>query len=142
MSWVNPFVWLLHRHLAIEREFACDALVLSRGAAPADYATLLWRMGVAASGRRLAAAAFLAMAARGEGTLERRVRRILAPAVYSGFWLRVADSTLCAGGAFHALPVGSAYGVLDRMAIASGCPGVDVDPEGGGGYRRRRWLRV
>ena len=49
---------------------------------------------------------------------------------------------LCAGGAFHALPVGSADGVLDRMAIASGCPGVDVVAEGGGGYRGRRGLRV
>ena len=49
---------------------------------------------------------------------------------------------LCAGGAFHALPVGSADGVLDRMAIASGCPGVDVVLEGGRGYRGRRGLRV
>ena len=49
---------------------------------------------------------------------------------------------LGAGGAFHALPVGSADGVLDRMAIASGGPGVDVVPEGGRGYRGRRGLRV
>ncbi|MEO6741957.1 MAG: M56 family metallopeptidase, partial [Chthoniobacteraceae bacterium] len=48
VHWFNPFVWMLHRHLALEREFACDALVVSRGAVPEDYATLLWKMGVAA----------------------------------------------------------------------------------------------
>ena len=95
VHWFNPFVWLLHRHLAIEREFACDALVVSRGAAPEDYATLLWKMGVAAQGPRFASAAYLAMAAPGRGKLEQRVRRILAPVREAGLWLRVADSALC-----------------------------------------------
>ena len=102
VHWFNPFVWMLHRHLAVEREFACDALVVSRGATPEDYATLLWKMGVAAqrphiSGRnpRLASAACLAMAAPGRGKLEQRVRRILAPVREAGRWLRVADATLC-----------------------------------------------
>jgi len=117
VHWFNPFVWMLHRHLAIEREFACDALVVSRGAMPTDYATLLWRMGVAASGPRLAAAAFLAMAARGEGTLERRVRRILAPANHSGFWLRAADSTLCAGGTMLVLLFASFKPVIFRTML-------------------------
>ncbi len=49
---------------------------------------------------------------------------------------------LCAGGAFYALPVRFAHGVLDRMAIASRGPGVDLNPEGGSRYRGRRWLRV
>src|SRR5205823_6113940 len=104
VHWFNPFVWMLQRHLAIEREFACDALVVSRGAAPADYATLLWKMGVAAQGPliaghkpRVAAAACLAMAAPGRGKLEQRVRRILAPVREAGRWLRAADSALCGG---------------------------------------------
>ena len=95
VHWFNPFVWLLHRHLAVEREFACDALVVSRGAAPVDYATLLWKMGAAAQGPRLAAVASLAMAAPGRGKLEQRVRRILAPVSEAGLWLRAADSVLC-----------------------------------------------
>ena len=99
VHWFNPFVWMLQRHLALEREFACDALVVSRGAAPEDYAALLWKMGVAAQGPRLAAAAYLAMAAPGRGKLEQRVRRILAPVRDAGLWQRVADSALCAGGA-------------------------------------------
>jgi beta-lactamase regulating signal transducer with metallopeptidase domain len=95
LHWFNPFVWMLHRQLALEREFACDALVVSCGAPPADYATLLWKMGVAACGPRLAAAAFLAMAAPGRGKLEQRVQRILAPAREAGLWLRIADSAFC-----------------------------------------------
>jgi len=95
VHWFNPFVWMLQRQLALEREFACDALVVSRGAAPTDYATLLWRMGVAASGPRFAAAAFLAMAAPGRSKLEQRVRRILAPARDAGLWLHVVDSAVC-----------------------------------------------
>ena len=70
VHWFNPFVWMLHRHLALEREFACDALVVSRGAAPEAYAELLWKMGVAARRPRLAAAAYLTMAAPGRGKLD------------------------------------------------------------------------
>ena len=50
--------------------------------------------------------------------------------------------SLRARGAFHALPLGSPYRVFDGLAAASGGPGVDVDPEGSGGYRGRRGLRV
>lgn len=83
VHWFNPFVWMLQRHLAVEREFACDALVVSRGAAPVDYATLLWKMGAAAQGPRFAnaqssrapASASLAMAAAGP----RQTRAARAP---------------------------------------------------------------
>ena len=120
LHWFNPFVWVLHRHLAIEREFACDALVLSRGAAPADYATLLWKMGVAANGRRPGSAGFLTMAAEGRGTLEQRVRRILSPVAREGMWLRVADSALCAMAA-AALLAGAAFKpVIVRVFLGTG----------------------
>lgn len=98
LHWFNPFVWMLHRHLALEREFACDALVVSRGAPPEDYAALLWEMGVAAQAPRLAAAAYLAMAAPSRGKLEQRVRRILAPMHDAGLCQRAADVALCACG--------------------------------------------
>jgi len=114
VHWFNPFVWMLHRQLALEREFACDALVLSRGAAPADYATLLWKMGVAAQGPRFASAAFLAMSAPGQGKLEQRVRRILAPARDASRWLRVADSAFCACGALALLACASFKPVAGR----------------------------
>jgi hypothetical protein len=90
---------------------------LSRGAAPADYATLLWKMGVAANGPRLAAAAFLAMAAPGRGKLEQRVRRILAPARDASLWLRVVDSAVCGCGALLLIACASFKPVLVRTIL-------------------------
>ena len=127
VHWFNPFVWMLHRHLAVEREFACDALVVSRGAVPVDYATLLWKMGVAAQrprilGRnpRLASAACLAMAAPGGGKLEQRVRRILAPVREAGRLLRVADAALCGGVALLLVACASFKPVLVRAVLGTG----------------------
>ena len=120
VHWFNPFVWMLHRHLAVEREFACDALVVSRGAPPVDYATLLWKMGGAAQGPRLTGAAFLAMAAPGRGKLEQRVRRILAPVRETGLWLRVADSALCGCVALMLVACASFKPVLVRAVLGTG----------------------
>jgi beta-lactamase regulating signal transducer with metallopeptidase domain len=96
LHWFNPFVWLLQRQLAVEREFACDELVLARGAEPKDYATVLWQMATNTRHRPTAAAAFLAMASPRMGKLELRVRRILAPARKAGRFLRLTDAALCA----------------------------------------------
>ena len=121
VHWFNPFVWMLQRHLAVEREFACDALVVSRGAAPVDYATLLWKMGVAAQGPRLSSAASLAMAAPGRGKLEQRVRRILAPVRDAGIWLRAMDSALCGGVALMLFACASFKPVIMRT-FSGGAP--------------------
>ena len=107
LHWFNPFVWLLQRQLAVEREFACDELVLSRGAAPKDYATVLWQMATNTRHRPTAAAAFLAMASPRMGKLELRVRRILEPARKAGRFLRLTDGALCA--ALAAILFGAAY---------------------------------
>jgi beta-lactamase regulating signal transducer with metallopeptidase domain len=120
VHWFNPFVWMLHRHLALEREFACDALVLSRGAAPEDYASLLWKMGAAAQGPRLSTAASLAMAAPGRGKLEQRVRRILAPVRDAGLWLRAADSALCACAALLLVACASFKPVIVGTLLGNG----------------------
>lgn len=95
LHWFNPFVWMLQRHLAVEREFACDELVLERGAHPDDYATLLFEMATAARRRPALQAAFLTMASRRTGKLEARVRRILAPMRRHGKWAGLADRVLC-----------------------------------------------
>ena len=96
LHWFNPFAWMLQRHLAVEREFACDELVVARGAAPDDYATLLFEMATAARRRPMLEAAFLTMASRRTGKLEARVLRILEPVRKSRRWQRVLDGTLCA----------------------------------------------
>ena len=124
VHWFNPFVWMLHRHLALEREFACDALVVSRGAAPEDYATLLWKMGFAAQEPRtawrnphLTACASLAMAAPGRGKLEQRVRRILTPVREAGRLLRFADSALCGGVALMLVACAALKPVIVRTFL-------------------------
>ena len=96
LHWFNPFAWMLHRQLAVEREYACDALVVERGAQPRDYAMVLWQMATVSRRRPAAAAAYLAMASPRIGKLEQRVQRILDSRRQVGRWLRVADASLCA----------------------------------------------
>jgi len=118
VHWFNPFVWMLQRHLALEREFACDALVVSRGAAPEDYAVLLWEMGIVAHVPRLAAAC-LAIAVPRRGKLEQRVRRILAPVRHAGLWQRIADVPLCACGALLLVACASFKPVIARTPLGT-----------------------
>lgn len=95
LHWFNPFAWMLQRQLAVEREYACDALVVQQGARPRDYAMLLWQMASASRRRPASASAFLAMASPRVGKLEQRVRRILDSGRKAGRLLRLADGGLC-----------------------------------------------
>ena len=95
LHWFNPFAWFLQRQLAIEREYACDALVVARGATPGDYATLLYEMATAAQHRPRIAAAFLTMASPRTGKLEARIQRILAPAHRKSKLARLLESAAC-----------------------------------------------
>ena len=70
LQWWNPLVWLAVRRLRVERENACDDLVLLTGADPADYADTI--VEVARPLRRMPVPAM----AKHRG-LETRVRRIL-----------------------------------------------------------------
>ena len=45
LHWFNPLVWFAARQMVAEREQACDDLVLSRGAKPADYAEQVLAIG-------------------------------------------------------------------------------------------------
>ncbi len=95
LHWFNPFAWFLQRQLAIEREYACDALVIARGATPTAYATLLYDMATAAQHRPPLSAACLTMASPRTGKLEARIHRILAPALRKGRLARLLESSAC-----------------------------------------------
>ena len=73
LFWFNPLVWLAARQMRVERERACDDLVLNSGCKASDYAGHL--VDIAQSFRRIPQVAAIAMA-RPSG-LEQRVEAIL-----------------------------------------------------------------
>ncbi|MFC1452870.1 M56 family metallopeptidase [Verrucomicrobiota bacterium] len=75
LHWINPLVWIACRQMGMERERACDDVVLTDGAAPADYAGHL--VGVAMATRAHLAGIAPAILAVQRPTLERRIMGIL-----------------------------------------------------------------
>ncbi len=73
LYWWNPLTWLAAARLRLEREHACDDLVLAAGVRPSSYATDL--LDVARAGAPTTGACVACMAA-GSST-EHRLRRIL-----------------------------------------------------------------
>ena len=74
LYWLHPGVWWITRRLRIERELACDDLVLSTGSNARDYATHLLELAYALRSGRTAA---LAVSMAGSGQLEGRMLAIL-----------------------------------------------------------------
>ncbi|HSZ59825.1 MAG TPA: M56 family metallopeptidase [Tepidisphaeraceae bacterium] len=72
--WFNPIAWFANRRMQVERERACDDLVLNFGAEASSYARHLLRSVSSAPSLRFVGAA-VAMARR--STLEERLRAIL-----------------------------------------------------------------
>ena len=75
MYWFNPLAWFTAARLRIERERACDDLVLSHGLSPATYAEHLMFIAQAVRARSILNIGFVAMA-RPSG-LRRRIIDIL-----------------------------------------------------------------
>jgi beta-lactamase regulating signal transducer with metallopeptidase domain len=73
--WFNPLVWLAWRRMQIDRERACDDLVLSAGEKASAYARHLLDSAAAMPSLPVISAAALAMARA--STLEERLRAIL-----------------------------------------------------------------
>ena len=73
LFWFNPLVWLAARRMCVERERACDDLVLNSGCKASEYAGHL--VDIAQSFRRIPQVAAIAMAR--QSGLEQRVEAIL-----------------------------------------------------------------
>jgi beta-lactamase regulating signal transducer with metallopeptidase domain len=77
MYWFNPLGWLAARRMKIERERACDDMVLAAGSPADDYASDLLHIAAGPRARRFAALTGIAMARK--STLEGRLLAILDP---------------------------------------------------------------
>ncbi|HUY89990.1 MAG TPA: M56 family metallopeptidase [Pirellulales bacterium] len=95
--WFNPLVWLAAKQMRIERERACDDMVLASGARASDYARELLALAAGLSNSRASTLAAVPMARRGE--LEDRLHGILdGRRSRAGLTRR----TVCLGAAFAA----------------------------------------
>jgi len=75
LLWWHPAIWYAARRLRIERERACDDLVLAAGARPSDYATHLLEIARSHRTMYMASPALLSMAKPSQ--LESRLLRVL-----------------------------------------------------------------
>src|SRR5437870_4615859 len=117
--WFNPLVWVAARQMCVERERACDDLVLNGGCRASDYASHL--VEIARTFRRVPQVAAVAMA-RSRG-LERRVVAILddhrnrhrvAKTTAALMALAVAGAGLSLGDAVETIPAWS----FERSEVA------------------------
>ncbi|MEQ1850902.1 MAG: M56 family metallopeptidase, partial [Chthoniobacteraceae bacterium] len=76
LHWWNPLVWLAAWRLHVERERACDDLVLASGVRPSDYAEHLLNIATNLSPARWTSACGLAMARK--SSLEGRLLAVLS----------------------------------------------------------------
>jgi beta-lactamase regulating signal transducer with metallopeptidase domain len=102
LYWFNPLVWLAIRRLRIERERACDDLVLSVGNKASDYAAHLLALARPLETGELAAAA---ETMANSSHLETRLRSILNPQLDRRALTRVAGVTALVIAACLVLPL-------------------------------------
>ncbi len=140
--WWNPLAWWAASRLRIEREHACDDLVLGAGVRPSSYASLLLGM-VRAGGSARPLEVGLGMA--GFGATEARLRRILdgsavrrSPGAAFRWATRGAVAALAVGLGCSASPPPVSVGAeavaarpasaVDSSQGADSAPAADVGP--------------
>ncbi|HWZ58403.1 MAG TPA: M56 family metallopeptidase [Gemmatimonadaceae bacterium] len=127
--WFHPLAWIAAARMRLERERACDDLVLAAGARPSRYAGDLLELAQTLRGGTVPAAAALAMARRTE--IEGRLLAILDGAVCRRPLgaRRIAPALAVAAVAIGALAVVrpvTASPATPRESRAHGHPGDDL----------------
>lgn len=115
LLWFHPLVWIAARQARLERERACDDLVLEHGARASRYADDLLALVQALAMPAVASCATVAMARRSQ--LERRVLAILDAGVNRRGTSR-ASVALAAVLIVMTLPAGAAHLVARAEAAA------------------------
>jgi beta-lactamase regulating signal transducer with metallopeptidase domain len=90
LYWMNPLVWMAVRKMTIERERACDDIVLDSGFLGSDYAEHLLDIAKSLRAAPLSALTTVAMAHRSH--FETRLLAILDPRLHRAAWGRVAST--------------------------------------------------
>jgi TonB family protein len=124
LYWFNPLVWFAMRRLRVERERACDDLVLFAGSRPSDYAAHLLDLARSLDTRDLSPVA-IAMASSPH--LETRLRAILNPHLNRRALTRAAAVVACLVAACFVLPLAA---MRPQATDARTISGTVYDPAG------------
>jgi beta-lactamase regulating signal transducer with metallopeptidase domain len=130
LYWWNPLVWIAATRLRIEREHACDDLVLSAGVRPSSYAADLLEVSRSISSDH-AAHAGACMADRSR--METRLRRILdaaAPRAPLGMGFRFAAGGLALVCAVTVACTSAAANLSSSqdLSVSVGAPHIQYGP--------------
>lgn len=143
LHWLNPLAWLAVRRMDVEREQACDDLVLSSGVLAADYAEHL--VGVAAGLTRHDLAAYGALSMASPSRMESRLLMILNDSLNRGrttAWLRFGIVATLMG---LVLPISMLQAVRLTAATEPSEKVAQVQPTGGpagDGVKEAAWSEV
>ena len=100
--WFNPMVWLAGQKLAIERELACDDMVVSAGIRASDYASVLVEFASELAGRPIVVLGTLSFTQK---SIEKRLTSILEPSTNRAESKRWFRSTAAGLGIFFVAAV-------------------------------------
>ena len=103
LHWFNPLVWLAAWRLHVERERACDDLVLARGVKPSAYAEHLLQIATQLSPARWTQACGLAMARK--SSIEGRLHAVLSDKLNRRSVTRALTAAALMLGALIAVPL-------------------------------------
>ena len=111
LFWVNPLIWLAARRMCVERERACDDLVLRSDCKASDYATELLAIARTFSQEALVPGIGMARSARLEGRIAAMVdpnrARHLRPGVVAAVICGMAVLVACVAGTTRPLFIDS-----------------------------------